>query len=80
LFEPETAAKSAFESATAFAAGDITRVGSVQVSAVGGEHAANHDQVLLNEAGRAAYLLHVENAGPDHTELRALSNAEPTAF
>lgn len=147
LFEPETAIEADLESVTVFSAGDSTRIGSIEVSAVGGEHAPNHDQVprlgnvglvlrtgggqtlfhpgdsyadapsgvdvlalplnapwarvsetldflhrvsprvvipihdgLLNEAGRAAYLLHVENAGPDHTELRALPNAEPTAF
>ncbi len=147
LFEPETAIEADCESVTVFSAGDSTRIGSIEVSAVGGEHAANHDQVprlgnvglvlrtgggqtlfhpgdayaetpsdvdvlalplnapwarvsetldflrrvsprvvipihdgLLNEAGRKAYLLHVENAGPDHTELRDLSDARPAAI
>ncbi|MBA3265233.1 MAG: MBL fold metallo-hydrolase [Nocardioidaceae bacterium] len=144
LFEPETAAESALDSVTAFGPGETAQLGSINVSAVGGQHAYNHDRVpqvgnvglvigtgegqtlfhpgdsytdspsdvdvlalplnapwtrvsetldflrrvsprivvpihdgLLNEAGRAAYLMHVENAGPDQTELWDLANRAP---
>ncbi len=144
LFESETAAETAFESVIALGAGHSTKIGSIDVSAVGGQHAFNHDQVppvgnvglvlridgdqslfhpgdsyadapsdvdvlalplnapwarvsetldflrrisprvvipihdgLLNESGRAAYLMHVENAGPDGTVLRDLSDRKP---
>lgn len=140
LIEPEAAEAYGFPSSAQFSAGASTRVGQLEVMAVGGRHAANHDQVapvgnvgyllsdhegttlfhpgdsyeitpdgvdllalplnapwarmsetltfvrevspsvtfpihdaLLNDNGRAAYLMHVENFGPDDTEVRDVS-------
>jgi L-ascorbate metabolism protein UlaG (beta-lactamase superfamily) len=42
VFEPETAALN--EGAAAFAAGDTRRVGDIDIEAVGGVHAFNHDR------------------------------------
>lgn len=147
LWERETAAQTSIESVVGLEAGHNTRIGSFDVSAVGGQHAFNHDQVapvgnvglvlrvdgerslfhpgdsyaeapsdvdvlalplnapwarvsetleflhrisprvvipihdgLLNEAGRAAYLMHVENAGPDGAALRDLSDRKPVVL
>lgn len=147
LFEPETAADAPIQNVTSFHPGDTTTIGHFEVSALGGRHAANHDQVpqvgnvgflmrlsdgptlyhpgdsyaevpdavdvlalplnapwarvsetldfvrrvsptvvvpihdgLLSEAGRAAYLMHVEGFSPDHTEVRDLADGKPVDF
>ncbi len=45
LVEPEAAATHEVDPAAGFAAGDSTTVGSLQIRALGGTHAANHDAV-----------------------------------
>ncbi len=45
LIEPEAAATHEIEPATGFTAGDSTRVGDLQIQAIGGIHAVNHDKV-----------------------------------
>jgi len=61
LAEPETAAALDLPSATAFAAGSSRVIGDLTVTAVGGQHALNHDRVpvvgnvglIIAEAGGA---------------------------
>ncbi len=45
LIEPEAAKTHEMEPASVFTAGDSTTVGDLQVTAIGGNHAANHDKV-----------------------------------
>ncbi len=146
-FEPEAAVEAGIQNVTSFSAGDTATIGDFEVSALGGRHAANHDQVpqvgnvgllvraqdgqtlfhpgdsyteapdgvdvlalplnapwarvsetlefvrrvsprvvipihdgLLSEAGRAAYLMHVESFSPEHTQVRDLSDGAPADF
>jgi L-ascorbate metabolism protein UlaG (beta-lactamase superfamily) len=44
-FEPETAAANAKHGAQALASGDTRMIGDIEVEAVGGRHAFNHDRV-----------------------------------
>jgi L-ascorbate metabolism protein UlaG (beta-lactamase superfamily) len=61
LAEPETADKLAGIAAAAFAAGDSRAVGDLTVTALGGEHARNHD--LVPPLGNIGVLVR-EDGGP----------------
>ncbi|MDQ3094459.1 MAG: MBL fold metallo-hydrolase [Actinomycetota bacterium] len=45
LIEPEAAATHEIEPAAGFTAGDSTTIGELQIQAIGGVHATNHDKV-----------------------------------
>lgn len=144
LIEPETAETHDIESSNRFTAGDATTIGDLQIRAIGGVHAANHDKVppvgnigfvlrdgngrslfhpgdsydetpddidvlglplnapwcrmqetlafveavaprlavpihnaLLSEQGQAAYLMHVEEFGPETTTVKTLTLGSP---